>query len=356
MPAPPPASRLAIAGQHRVQAVGRAAPHALQRLGHRRAMSRKPMRRCQERGHRHLVGSVQDRRGAAAGTQGVRGPAAAPGSAPGPAPRSRAARSSSRSSRARRRGEALRPGQRVRDRRPHVGRAELGQHRAVDDIRPGCGPPTAGGSAPRSAPPAWRTDRRPRSPRGPCSSWWRSRPRSWRPSTSSDAPPPAPASRRAISRAIGAAERPARGGQDQPLDRGRGRCRPAPGRSRCARNRPAAACAAARRAPRASAARRRRPGSPCWPARPWRRAGRPPASAQARPRRRSPPSPTRRARRRLDHRLGPGRRLDRRCRPARRAARRSAAGSAITASRAPRARACSASRRRCGRRSVPPRP
>ena len=82
------------------------------------------------------------------------------------------------------------------DRHAHVGRAELGQHRAVAighhrmdhrlrmhddlDLRRPAGR-TAG--APRSAP-------------GPCSSSWRNRWRSWRPCPSWDGPAPAPAWRR----------------------------------------------------------------------------------------------------------------------------------------------------------------
>ncbi len=41
--------------------------------------------------------------------------------------------------------------------------------------------------------------------------------------------------------------------------------------------------------PRPSGGRRRRPGTPCWPARPWRRGAPRRASDRARPRRRSPP-------------------------------------------------------------------
>ena len=86
-----------------------------------------------------------------------------------------------------------------------------------------------------------RTGSAPRSSRGPCSSWWRDRPRSWRPSTSWGGATACSgvAARHLVERR--GAERPAGGGEDQPLDaRARPR-RAAPGRWRSARNRPAAA-------------------------------------------------------------------------------------------------------------------
>ena len=134
----------------------------------------------------------------------------------------------------RRRRHAVRPGQRVGDRRAHVGRAELGQNRAVDigdqavdhrlrmDERSRSRPAGRRGGAPRSAP-------------APCSSSSPNRPRSWRPCPSWDGRPPGPGSRAAISASVERAERAARGGQDDPLD-ALSACRSRrPGRWRCAR-------------------------------------------------------------------------------------------------------------------------
>ena len=58
--------------------------------------------------------------------------------------------------------------------------------------------------------------RTPRSAPAPCSSGWRCRPRSWRPSSSSDGRPPGPASPPPSGRGVHSPERAARGGQDQP--------------------------------------------------------------------------------------------------------------------------------------------
>ena len=87
----------------------------------------------------------------------------------------------------------FRPAERMRDRRAHVGIAELRQHRAVhvfhhrvhDALR-------MHDHLDRRTVPS-RTARRPRSARGPCSSGWRSRPRSCGPCSSAGARRPAPA-------------------------------------------------------------------------------------------------------------------------------------------------------------------
>ena len=128
-----------------------------------------------------------------------------------------------------------------------AGRAPIRRH-----IRPGCGSPIAGGRRSRTRPRRAGTGGRPRSARAPCSSGSRNRPRSWRPSTNWDGRPPRPGVAARISSRRPVAERPAAGGEDDPPDRsraGRGR---SIGRSRYARNRPAAASRRCAAPPRSS--------------------------------------------------------------------------------------------------------
>ena len=87
--------------------------------------------RPQEGGDGDLVGGVEHGRRAAAGDAAPARASAGPGKRSG----SGASKVSGRELREieplRRRRHALGPGQRIGDRRAHVGRAELGQHRAV---------------------------------------------------------------------------------------------------------------------------------------------------------------------------------------------------------------------------------
>ena len=105
----------------------------------------------EERADRDLVGGVQHGRRAAARAQRLARQAQRREARRHPAPR-RSAADLAEVERGGRRRDALRPAQRVGDRRAHVGLAELGQHRAVADRRPGCARSTADGPGPRSAP------------------------------------------------------------------------------------------------------------------------------------------------------------------------------------------------------------
>ena len=75
-----------------------------------------------------------------------------------------------RSSRCAGRRDPFGPGQRVGDRDPHVGRAELGKHRSVDELDHRMDHRLRDGSGCRSGRTAGRTDNGPRSARAPCSS------------------------------------------------------------------------------------------------------------------------------------------------------------------------------------------
>ena len=69
-----------------------------------------------------------------------------------------------------RRLHPLGPGERIGDRHAHVGRAELGEHRAVDIFDQASGSPIADGRRPRARRRRPGTGDRPRSARAPCSS------------------------------------------------------------------------------------------------------------------------------------------------------------------------------------------
>ena len=150
------------------------------------AISRKPSRRSRKSADRHLVRGIQYGGGAPPpaaqrlARQAQRREAHRVGrrrSRAGPAPRGRAAAAAT--------AMPVRPGQGMGDRRAHVRRAELRQHRAVGILHQAVHGGLRVDQRPRSGPPAPGTAGRPRSAPGPCSSWWRCRPRSWRPSSRS---------------------------------------------------------------------------------------------------------------------------------------------------------------------------
>ena len=135
----------------------------------------------------------------------------------------------------------LRPGERIGDRHPHVGRAQLGEHRAVDIFDQAVDHRLRDGRRSRSRRRRPGTGGRPRSARGPCSSGSPNRPRSWRPSTNWDGRPPRPAVAARIRSSGQVAERAAARGEDDPADALRPGAVEALEDRHYARNRPAAA-------------------------------------------------------------------------------------------------------------------
>ena len=167
-------ARAPIQGDHLFQRIGRAGAQRVQHPRHSAGNVKKPDPALQECFNRDLVGGIQDRRSAAAGAQGLARQTQRRETLQVGRPKSSRA-TAARSSRGDGVVDPRRPGQRMRDRDAHVGRAKLRQHAAVAGSRPCRGSPIADAPAPRSVGSAGRTGGPPRSPPGPCSSGWRNR-------------------------------------------------------------------------------------------------------------------------------------------------------------------------------------
>ena len=127
----------------------------------------------------------------------------------------------------------------------------------------------------------------PRSVRAPCSSASPNRPRSWRPSTSWDAPPPAAGVTPRICVERPVAERAAARGQDDPADAARAASTSKHWKIALCSESTGSSVAPRRARRRRGSGRPPRPAAPCWRARPCRPPRAPPSPARARRSRRS---------------------------------------------------------------------